>query len=154
MFHHNKLMVKLLYVLNSIFHLSHCRFNYNTEMQVLYESFILWYSSFPSKIRFGGPNLRFLLGPMRSRLAFILPSRFNEWSDHIYPFFRRYYRGLTLDRNFEQQICTRMKDMFSNRTDVNKMSFSDHFTFKIAGFSILHLTRIFRIILFLIIFAD
>ena len=29
------------------------------------------------------------LEPMRSRLAFILSSRFNEWPDHIFPFFQK-----------------------------------------------------------------
>ena len=28
------------------------------------------------------------LGPMRTRLAFILSSQFNEWPDHIFPFFQ------------------------------------------------------------------
>ena len=27
--------------------------------------------------------------PIRSRLAFILCSRFNEWPDHIFPFFQK-----------------------------------------------------------------
>ena len=42
-----------------------------SEMNPLYE------------IRPGGPHLGIFVEPIRSRLAFILFSRLNEWPDHI-----------------------------------------------------------------------
>ena len=53
------------------------------------QSELLYHPSLPSKIRPGGPNLRYFAEPIRSRLAFILSSRFNEWPDHIFPFFQK-----------------------------------------------------------------
>ena len=106
-----------------------------------------YYIGHQSRLKFALEDLTYAIfvEPIRSRLAFILSSRFNEWPDHIFPFFRRHYRGSTLDCNIfhyvkpsrtktvtnsllviqTTNIYENKKNIFLNSTYRNSISFSD-----------------------------
>ena len=54
-----------------------------------------YYIGHQSRLKFALEDLTYTIfvEPIRSRLAFILSSRFNEWPDRIFPFFQKTLSG-------------------------------------------------------------